>query len=362
MNAQHTPQGWLARPTGTKLLLSGLCCLIIVLCIGFVDYWADYRVQFTALYLVPIGYATIFIGRWYAIMLAILSVTVATVGDVLANAPSPGLGIRAWNDGIVLSLLILVIFLLDALYRTLLGLESIVEERTLALRREMDERQRLERETLDLSERERQAFGHELHDVVCQDLAGLAIASHLLVKKLEARRVAEIGEAREIAGMVERALDKARSVARGFFTSGFDVMGLAEALREIAQNIEDRSGVRCTVHWQDNLVISNDEAVIHLFRIAQEAIQNAVKHGAPSKIGVSLVRKGEMIHLTIEDNGKGMDPADKSGRGLGLRIMSYRAGLIGGDLKIERSNSGGTRISCTIPVEKVSTKPQPVPV
>jgi signal transduction histidine kinase len=339
---------------GTRKLLSGLLCLAVLCLIGLIDYWADYRLLFTVLYGLPIGFATVYVGRAYAIVLAILSVVLWTGGDILAGAPSQGLAIRLWNDGIVLSMFLCVIYLLDALHQTLVGLESTVEARTQALRLEMKERQYLERETLDLSERERQTFGHELHDVVCQDLASIAIAGHLLAKKLQVKNLAEAENAREIAGMVDRALTKARSVARGFFTAGFNVMGLAEALRETARNVEERSGVHCEVQWQENLVILNEDVVMHFFRIAQEAIQNAVKHAAPSRIEVGLRCVDQTVQLAIEDNGKGLSPSEKPARGLGLRIMAYRAGIIGGELKIESPSTGGTRLTCVIPVEKIS--------
>ena len=349
-------QSWITRPKGTRKLLSGLLSLAALCLIGLIDYWADYRLLFTVLYVLPIGFATIYVNRTYATILAILSVVFSNVGDIWAGAPSPGNAIRLWNDGIVLALFLIVIHLLDALRRTLMGLEATVESRTQALRSEMEERQHLEHEILDLSERERQAFGHELHDVVCQDLTSIAIAGHMLTKKLQARDMIEARDAHEIAGMVDRALTKARSVARGFFTAGFDVMGLAEALRETVRNVEERTRVRCEVNWQENLVILNEDVVMHFFRIAQEAIQNAVKHAAPSQIEVSLKRIDGTVQLAIEDNGNGVPLSSKPPKGLGLRIMAYRAGIIGGELKIESPSNGGTRIICSIPAEKLSQK------
>jgi len=347
-------QSWITHPKGKRSFLAGLLCLVILWLIGLIDYWADYRLLFTVLYVLPIGFATIYVNQTYAIVLAVLSVLISTGGDVLGGAPSPGIVIRLWNDGIIFSLFLIVIYLLNALHQTLIGLETTVQERTQALREEMEERQRLEHETLDLSERERQTFGHELHDVVCQELTSIAIAGHLLAKKLQDIDPAEAENAREIAAMVDRALTKTRSVARGFFTAGFDVMGLAEALQEAARNIEERSGIHCEVKWQENLVILNEDVVMHFFRIAQEAIQNAVKHAEPTRIEVSLRRIDEAIRLTIEDNGKGLSPSKKQTKGLGLRIMTYRAGIIGGELKIENPSTGGTRIICVIPVEKIS--------
>ena len=350
-------KSWANRPKGTRKLLSGLLSLAALCLIGLIDYWANYRLLFTVFYVLPIGFATIYVNRSYAMVLAILSIVLWNAGDIWAGAPPVSSAIRLWNDGIIFSLFVIVIHLLDALHRTLVGLEDKVEARTQALREEMQERQYLEHETLDLSERERQAFGHELHDVVCQDLTSIAIAGHMLTKKLKAKEMIEAKDAHEIAGMVDQALTKARSVARGFFTAGFDVMGLAEALRETARNAEERTGVRCEVKWQENLVILNEDVVMHFFRIAQEGIQNAVKHAEPSRIEVSLERVDGIVQLAIEDNGSGLSPGAKPPRGLGLRIMAYRAGIIGGELKIENPPAGGTRIICSIPIEKLSQKP-----
>jgi len=355
-------QSWVNRPKGNgkRKLLSGLFCMIVLWLIGLIDYWADYRLLFTVLYVLPIGFATVYVNRAYAILLATFSVALWTGGDILAGAPSPGSVIRLWNDGIVLSLFLIVIYLLDALHQTLVGLETTVHQRTEALRNEMTERKRLEFEILDLTERERRQFGQELHDVVCQELTTLSIASHLVNKKLVAKGIDEAADVKEITQMVDRALSKARSVAGGFFTAGFDVEGLAEALHEAAHNIEERSGIPCKVEWQEDLVILNEEVVMHLFRIAQEAMQNAVKHAEPSRITISLKEtKEKTVQLIIQDNGKGLQPSENGARGLGLRIMAYRASLIGGKLITENSPEGGTRVTCVVPLKSISKEAAP---
>jgi signal transduction histidine kinase len=352
---------WLSRPFGKGKAVAAVGSMAVLWLIGWIDYLADYRLLFTVLYVLPIAYATVKVSRGYAVALAILSVIIWTGGDILGGAPSPGVLIRIWNAAIVFSLFIIVIYLLNALCQTLIGLEATVQDRTMALREEMEERRRLEHETLDLSERERQAFGHELHDVVCQELASIAIAGHMLAKKLHSQGAREAEQAREIAAMVDRALTKARSVARGFFTAGFNVSGLAEALRENARNVEDRTGVKCEVVWQESIVILNEDVVMHFFRIAQEGIQNAVKHADASCIRVSLSRAEDTVRLTIDDDGKGPNALSESSPGLGLRIMRYRASLIGGELKVDRSPMGGLQILCAIPIQMIS-KTTGVPV
>jgi signal transduction histidine kinase len=345
---------WITHPTGERKLAFGLLCLLALAIIGLIDYWADYRVLFTILYILPIGFSTLYVNRIFAIFLALLSVAIWVVGDKLAGAPSPGLGIWLWNGGVVFSLYIVVIFLLNALRHALVGLETSVENQTRDLRHEMEERQRLEHEILDLTERERQSFGHELHDIVCQELAGIAIAGHMLAKKLLTKQHKEAEDAREIAVMIDQALTKTRNVARGFFTGGFDMAGLEESLRETIRNIEERKGIRGEIKWDDGLMIANEEVLVHLFRIAQEAIQNAVKYADPTCIEVSLVRLDDKIQMIVSDNGKGMPANIQPEKGLGLRIMAYRAGIIGGEFKLEKPPAGGTRVVCQIPIGKIS--------
>lgn len=344
---------WSRPLTGRKASFA-IACLLLLTAIGILDFVTGFHISLIVIYMVPIGFATIYVGPRFAIFLAILSVTVWRVSNLLAGQPNYGFVVHAWNCFIIGALFLVFVYLLHSLRGALAGLEAKVKERTEALFEEMRERERLEREILDLTERERQRFGHELHDVVCQELAGIAIASHLLTKKLQASRLPEAENAREIAIMLDRALTKTRSVAGGFFTAGFDVAGLAEALRETARNVEQRSGVSCNVRWQENLVISNEDVVMHFFRIAQEAIQNAVKHAQATCIEVSLKISDGLLQLIIEDNGLGIPARSRSGKGLGLRIMAYRAKIIGGEWKMENRAEGGTRIICSLPVERVA--------
>jgi signal transduction histidine kinase len=336
---------------------AALLCLIGLFIIGDVDYLTGYQISLLVFYILPVGFATIYVGPVFAIILAILSVVISISTDFWAGMPYSETTILFWNVAIVLSVFFIVIGLLHILNSLLHGLESSVEQRTRALLDEMKERGRLEREIIDLSEREQRRFGQELHDVVCQELASTAIAAHMLTRKLMTTEHDETAHAREIAQMADHALETTRKVARGFFTAGFDSAGLAEALRETARQTEEKSRIACVVRWQENLTITNEGIVIHLFRIAQEAIHNVVKHAAASHIEVSLSREENMLRLMIEDDGHGLSAPSGKKRGLGMSIMAYRAGLIGGELRTERSDKGGTRIVCLVPLEKLK---QPV--
>jgi signal transduction histidine kinase len=336
-----------------KKFTAALLCLIGIFIIGDIDYATGYQISLLVFYILPVGFATIYVGPAFAIFLAILSIAISVCTDFWAGMPYAEIPILGWNVTIVLSVFIIVIGLLHALNRILLRLESSIEERSRDLFNEMSERGRMEREIIELSERERRRFGQELHDVVCQELASVTIAAHMLARKLLATEHDETALAREIARMTDHALETTRSVARGFFTAGFDGAGLAEALREAARYTTEHHCIPCVVHWQENLVITNEDIVIHLFRIAQEAIRNVVKHAAASHIEVSLRCEDKMFRLTIEDNGRGLSAPNGERKGLGLRIMSYRAKLIGGEFKTEHPPKGGTRVVCQVPIEKL---------
>jgi len=348
-----------ANPSGTiavkdrKKFTAAVLCLIGTFLIGDVDYITGYQISLLVIYILPVGFATIYVGPAFAILLALLSIAISICTDFWAGMPYSEAPILIWNVMIVLSLFGIVIGLLHALNRILLRLKASVEQGTRDLLGEMSERGRLEREIIDLSEQERRRFGQELHDTVCQELASVAIAAHMLERKLLAAGHDETGHASEMAYMADRALETTRRVARGFFTAGFDGAGLAEALRETARHTEEQSGISCVVHWQENLTITNEDAVIHLFRIAQEAIHNVVKHAPASHIKVSLERKEEMLQLVIEDDGNRLFLSNGAKKGLGLRIMAYRARLIGGEFKTEHPAEGGTRVVCLVPVEKL---------
>ena len=341
-------------PRHRKKLAAGLLCLTGLFIIGDIDYLTGYQISLLVFYILPVGFAAIYVGPLFAISLALLSVAISISTDFWAGLPASDIPVMFWNASIALAVFLIVVGVLHVLSRLLIRLELSVEDRNRSLLDEMSERARLEREIIDLSENEQRRLGQELHDIVCQELASVSIAAHMLTRELSALEHKETGLAREVATMTDHALETTRRVARGFFTTDFDSAGLEEALGEIARHTEEQGHVSCLVHWQDDLIITNRNTVIHLFRIAQQAMQNAAKHAAASRITVTLARQEESLQLTIEDDGRGLSPSADRDKGLGLRIMAYRAGLLGGEFKVVHPKSGGTRIVCLVPLRRLN--------
>jgi two-component system sensor kinase FixL len=220
--------------------------------------------------------------------------------------------------------------------------------------RDITERKRLEREILEISDQERRRIGQDLHDGLCQHLAGIELMSQVLQQKLASRSKADATRAGEIARHVREAISQTRSLARGLSPVTLESEGLPSALRELAENTEKMFGIVCRVEAGESVPGAAGPAT-HLYRIAQEAVSNGIKHGKATEVLIRLQLSGERLVLTIADNGRGFPRTLPRHDGMGLSIMRYRAGMIGGLLSIEQNPSGGTLVSCSVPVASVPT-------
>jgi PAS domain S-box-containing protein len=217
------------------------------------------------------------------------------------------------------------------------------------LERAMAQRDQLERELLDISERERRRIGQDLHDIVCQELTATALFLKSAGNKIHNDEAARsLSEAAEI---VNRNVAIARDLARGFQPAVLATGGLQATLRTLCKDANERHGIHCTLKLPRAIRVRDETIALNLFRIAQEAMRNAVTHSGGDEIVICIEREDELIRLVVEDNGKGFRPR-KSGKGLGLHIMKYRANVLGGTLTISRRRSGGTKVVCEVPVKK----------
>jgi PAS domain S-box-containing protein len=212
--------------------------------------------------------------------------------------------------------------------------------------RDITERKRLEREILEASNREQRRIGQDLHDGLSQQLAGIELMCGVLEQKLGAKARAEAGRAGEIARHVREAIAHTRRLARGLSPVQLDANGLMSALQELAANVEHMFRIQCRFQCDEPILIQNNAAATHLYRIAQEAINNAIKHGKAKKILITFRPTGDRHCLLISNDGAPFPSEAKQSQGMGLRIMDYRAGEIGASLQIRGGDGQGTTVMC----------------
>jgi PAS domain S-box-containing protein len=238
-------------------------------------------------------------------------------------------------------------------------LEELVVERTGELRAahaqlllETEERKRLEAAIADAIEDERERLGRELHDGLLQELTGIAMMMHVLARTLMEPAPVQAKEADRLCMMLETAHGNVRDLSKDFYPVELKQHGLLVALKGVAQRTQAQFGVSCKVEAKANATKALSEAMaVQLFRISQEAVQNAIKHAHAHKILIRLVKTKGICRLDVCDDGVGIAEGSTGSGGMGIRIMRYRAQMIQGTLRVGKNDEGGTLVSCTLPAE-----------
>jgi signal transduction histidine kinase len=331
----------------SRLFWVGLT-LEIVAIVGLLDYRTGFELNFFAFYLIPVILAVWCVGRSFGICISALCVVVSVAGDVIAGARYSSSIVPVWNTAIALVFYLVVVWILSNLRSLHYELEERVQRRTVALYNEMQERVRLEEEILSISEREQQRIGHDLHDSLCQHLTGTALAGEVLSEQLAAKSLPEAKAMHHIVEMVEGAIELTRTLARGLHPFDLNGEGFTDALREMAATITEGFKTPCALECGRPVVISEPGVAMHLYRIAQEAISNAVKHSRATRIVMHLEEGPLGVTLAISDDGVGV-PKKPGGKGMGLRTMAYRASVIGAIFNVEQNSPHGTRVICQLP-------------
>ncbi len=216
--------------------------------------------------------------------------------------------------------------------------------------RDISQRRELERQIIETSTREQERIGQEIHDGLGQQLTAVALLAAVLAGRLERAQRPEAGEARKLSDQVERALVDAKRVTQGLAPIGVAPERLIDALEVMADQVASSTGVRCEVHCDESVPITSPLITAHLYRIAQEAVNNSARHGKPSRIEVRLARREGMLRLSVRDDGHWATRRKGEPGGLGLHIMGYRASILGGTLTVRPQPEGGTLMLCEIPL------------
>jgi len=236
-------------------------------------------------------------------------------------------------------------------------LEELVEIRTEELTQinkqlvqEIEARKRLEKEILDISERERRKIGQELHDSLGQQLTGVAFMTKVLEQELAKKSLSEAANMTKIAELVSQATKQARGLSKGLHPVDLERGTLMSALQELASGTETLFGTNCTFRYDKRVQVNNQEVAVHLYRITQEAITNAIKHGRAKNIRIDLTYDRHQSLLTVRSDGIDFPKEFEASRtGMGLQLMDHRVDIIGGSLDIRKGPEGGTIVTCTFP-------------
>ncbi|MDG5767534.1 PAS domain S-box protein [Balneolales bacterium ANBcel1] len=214
--------------------------------------------------------------------------------------------------------------------------------------RDITDQRRLEQEVLKTSDHERRRIGQDLHDGLGQMLTGIGLMSRSLITTLQKENSSAIRQAEEITQLIREADEYARNLSRGLLPVDFEVRGLVTSLERLAANAERLFGIKCTFRESTPPVFHENSVVEHLFRIAQEAISNAVKHGLADTVSLELESNEEYATLRVTDNGKGFSDDWRRKKGSGLDIMQFRAQLIGAKLEVQSRSDGGVTLICML--------------
>ncbi|HEY0369148.1 MAG TPA: sensor histidine kinase [Chthoniobacterales bacterium] len=328
------------RQPGALIMCEALAAVAVI---GSMDSVTGYEVSLSIIYAIPVFVVAWCTDRNKGVFLGVVCGIVWWWANGFAATARFGAALILWETFGRTGFFVF----------TAIGAASLKRERHAAANRIglLEHSRRLEREIIDISEREQRRIGRDLHDGLCQYQAALACAATSLKSDLLKKQLAaEAGSADQLATRLRDAIAQTRDLARGLVPVQMEQMGLPSALEELADSTRRLQSIDCRFELHGEPPMLENTAATHLYRIAQEAINNATRHGSARRIIVSLETRDDSSTLRVCDNGIGLSHAPRSQSGMGLSIMNYRAKLSGGELRIEEPNDGGTIVSCLIPL------------
>jgi PAS domain S-box-containing protein len=215
--------------------------------------------------------------------------------------------------------------------------------------RDITQRKNLEREVTEIAASQQRRIGQELHDSVSQELTGLKMMAEALAQRLKGQEPRLVALACRLVDGLGAVHERIRTVSHGLIPVEVDVEGLRAALEDLTQRVREQAGIVCALHSPQPIMVQDALTATHLFHIAQEATNNALRHGRATRIDIHLAAKADTLVLSIRDDGVGLEQQVSPHDGIGLRLMRYRASLVGGALQIGPAENRGTVVTCTVP-------------
>jgi PAS domain S-box-containing protein len=216
--------------------------------------------------------------------------------------------------------------------------------------RDITERRNLEKEIQEISEKEQRRLGQDLHDGLGQSLTGISFLTKVLQQKLASKNVQEEKDAELIVNLIKQALLQARELARGLCPTVLDTNDIQAALEQLSENLKKYFSVASQAECDPDIKISDNAVAVHLYRIAQEATTNSIKHGKAKRIWINLSQQNGSVTLRVKDDGVGLAKQQQQTKtkGMGLRVMQHRAQMIGASLQVKQDAAGGTVMICKL--------------
>ena len=314
---------------------------VAILLVGIIDTASGFQVRLLPFYAGPVFAAAWFGGRKEGVVAGALAGLTSLASDWISADPDLRGYIAIWEvtRHIISCMSVAVV-------ASLLRAKSDITAARIAL---LEHSQRLEQEIVEISEEQQRRIGRDLHDGLCQSLAALACSASSLhedLRQINATKEADAAE--DLANFLRDAVVQTRDLARELVPAHLDQVGLAIALESLARSVSRLQGINCTFHARGSTAGLKEQLAADFYRIAQEAIANATRHGKATRIAIALAVSNGLTTLQIQDDGIGMDQVHTTQRqGLGLNLMRYRARQNGGDMRIETSPGAGTTVSCT---------------
>lgn len=315
-----------------------------LLAVGVLDYNTGHEISFSILYIPAILYVAWRADRRSAVAMAILATAIWLGVELHTHAPFSHPLIPWWNAFARGMVFLGAVAFARVLRTQEAQLRAVVESQTMQLREAAERRRALEREMLELTARQYAQFARDIHDGVGQYLSGLGFRAHILAEDLERVGSPHAAEARRLIELIRMANREARLLNEVHQTRS-EAEDLPAALRRLVDDVHALFGVTCEAELPQEPLPLPSVYADTLYRIAQEALSNAVKHARAGRVRLSLTRVADEWHLAITDTGPGLVASESSG-GAGLKIMRYRAELIGARLTISNGAAGGCRVEC----------------
>jgi signal transduction histidine kinase len=331
--------GFLSRQPRTLVLAEAL---LLLFAIAWLDLATGYEITLTILYALPILLVAWFFDNMSAFLFAGLVAMIWAWVDVMSGHPYSSSVVQGCE-----MMMRFMFYFFVALAAIGIREKHAQNDARISL---LEHARKLEKQIIEVSEYEQQRIGRDLHDGLCQCLAAIGCAATSLRMDLDQQGLAKLATtAAEIENLLRESVRQARDLAHGLVPVQLNEAGLPAALQELTATTSRLQGMVCTFEFAGEDGFTHPGKATHLYRIAQEAINNATKHGKARNVEVKLSANSSAMNLSIADDGTGFKVEAQETDGVGISIMRYRATVVGGEFQIESGPKGGTIVSCMVP-------------